>query len=246
MNPLSRPETHRFGGRRCRCQYFTKRAWLSSSMASRMGMEPPMPTAQHALSPPPRRFLCALCRCAVLICSHCDRGQRYCSAVCSHQARSCAQRAAGKRYQDSRKGRHAHAQRQGRWRTRRQIVTHQGSPPPCGAGVLPPGDETALNPDTSRPCKCHFCGRSVSDFVRLDFLRCRPLARADRIHPQHLQRGRDQVRWPGLRCRPGLGDCPGLERAATDLHPAAQSNHLAALHPPPTGTASTSNSTARA
>jgi len=145
-------------------------------MASRMGMEPPMPTAQHTpppLSPPPRRFLCARCRCTVLICSHCDRGQRYCSASCSQQARSGAQRTAGKRYQDSRKGRHAHAQRQGRWRARQQIVTHQGSPPPPCAGVLPPGDETALNPDTSQPCKCHFCGRSVSDFVRLDFLRCR-------------------------------------------------------------------------
>lgn len=141
------------------------------------GNGPPMPTAQHAPppppSPPPRRFLCALCRCPVLICSHCDRGQRYCSAGCSLQARSCAQRAAGKRYQDSRKGRHAHAQRQGRWRARRQIVTHQGSPPPPCADVLPPSDTTALNPDASQPCKCHFCGRSVSAFVRLDFLRCR-------------------------------------------------------------------------
>jgi hypothetical protein len=43
---------------------------------------------------PPRRFLCARCRSPVLICSHCDRGQRYCSAACSLQARSCAQRAA--------------------------------------------------------------------------------------------------------------------------------------------------------
>ena len=136
----------------------------------------PMPTAQHTpppLSPPARRFLCALCRSPVLICSHCDRGQRYCSEACSHQARSCAQRAASKRYQDSRKGRHAHAQRQGRWRARRQIVTHQGSPSPPDAGVLPPGDETTLNPDTSQPCKCHFCGRWVWAFVRLDFLRCR-------------------------------------------------------------------------
>ena len=33
VNPLSRPETRRFGGRRCRCQYFTKRAWLSTAWA---------------------------------------------------------------------------------------------------------------------------------------------------------------------------------------------------------------------
>ncbi len=137
----------------------------------------PMPTAQHAPpqppSPPPRRFLCALCRSPVLICSHCDRGPRYCSAVCSLQARSCAQRAAAKRYQDSRKGRHAHATRQGQWRARQQIVTHQGSPPPPCADVLPSGDATALNPDASQRCKCQFCGRSVSAFVRQDFMRCR-------------------------------------------------------------------------
>lgn len=135
----------------------------------------PMPTAQHAPPPPPppRRFLCALCRSAVLICSRCDRGQRYCSAACSLQARSCAQRAAAKRYQDSLKGRHVHATRQGQWRARQQIVTHQGSPPPPCADVLPPSETTALNPDTSRCCKCQFCGRSVSAFVRQDFLRCR-------------------------------------------------------------------------
>ncbi len=136
-----------------------------------------MPTAQHAPpqppSPPPRRFVCALCRCPVLICSHCDRGQRYCSAACSHQARSGAQRAAGKRYQDSRKGRHAHARRQGQWRARQQTVTHQGSPPPPCADVLPPGETTALIPDASQRCQCLFCGRSVSNFVRLDYLRCR-------------------------------------------------------------------------
>lgn len=137
------------------------------------GNGPPMPTTQSAPPPPPRRFLCALCRSAVLICSHCDRGQRYCSAACSHQARSCAQRAAAKRYQDSRKGRHAHARRQGQWRARQQTVTHQGSPPPPCADVLPSGDATALNPDASQRCKCQFCGRSVSAFVRQDFMRCR-------------------------------------------------------------------------
>jgi hypothetical protein len=137
------------------------------------GNGPPMPTAQHAPPPPPRRFLCVRCRSAVLICSHCDRGQRYCSAACSLQARSCAQRAAAKRYQDSRRGRHAHARRQGQWRARQQIVTHQGSPPPPRADVLPPGDTTAVNPDANQRCKCHFCGRWISDFVRQNFLRGR-------------------------------------------------------------------------
>jgi hypothetical protein len=156
VNPLSRPETHRDGGRRCRCQYFTKRAWLSSSVGSRMGLDCPCPlpsTHHHRFHHQPDAF-CAPCV----------------AALCSSAATATA---ASKRYQDSRKGRHAHAQRQGRWRARRQIVTHQGSPSPPDAGVLPPGDETTLNPDTSQPCKCHFCGRSVSAFVRLDFLRCR-------------------------------------------------------------------------
>ena len=139
------------------------------------GTGAPMLKAQDASAPslsplPPRQFLCALCRCTVLICSHCDRGQRYCSAACSRQARSSAQRAAGKRYQDSRKGRHAHARRQGQWRARHKIVTHQGSPPPSGADVLP-GDETAVLPaDAQRTCTCHFCGRTVSISVRQGFL----------------------------------------------------------------------------
>jgi hypothetical protein len=128
-----------------------------------------MPTTQ----PPPRLFLCARCRSAVIICSHCDRGQRYCSAACSHQARTCSQRAASKRYQDSRKGRHAHARRQGQWRARQQMVTHQGSPPTPCADVLPPDETAALQASANQTCKCHFCGRSVSVFVRLGFLGCR-------------------------------------------------------------------------
>lgn len=123
--------------------------------------------------PPPRLFLCARCRNAVVLCSHCDRGQRYCSAACSRQARSCAQRAAGKRYQDSRQGRHAHARRQGQWRARQQSVTHQGSPPPPCTDVLHPDETAALQTSANQPCKCHFCGRLVSVFVRRDFLRCR-------------------------------------------------------------------------
>ena len=129
-----------------------------------------MPTTQ----PPPRLFLCARCRSAVIICSPCDRGQRYCSADCSRLARSCAQRAAAQRYQNSRKGRHAHARRQGQWRARqqsvKQIVTHQGSPPPPCAGVLPPDEAIAPQTGANQSCKCHFCGRPVSAFVRQGFL----------------------------------------------------------------------------
>ena len=78
-----------------------------------------------------RLFLCARCREQVLLCSHCDRGQRYCSAACSRQARESAQREAAQRYQRSRRGRMAHAARARRWRSRHRSdakkVTHQGS-----------------------------------------------------------------------------------------------------------------------
>jgi hypothetical protein len=120
--------------------------------------------------PPPRLFLCARCRSAVVICSDCDRGQRYCSADCSRQARTCAQRAAAKRYQDSRKGRHAHARRQAQWRARKKKVTYQGSPPPPCADVLTPDEATARQTGANQSCKCHFCGRPVSVFVRQGFL----------------------------------------------------------------------------
>ena len=33
---------------------------------------------------PGRRYLCARCRKAVTICSHCDRGHRYCGEGCAH------------------------------------------------------------------------------------------------------------------------------------------------------------------
>lgn len=148
-------------GRRCRCQYFTKHQALSS---------PTLVGAAVPMEPPPRRFLCARCRVPALVCGHCDRGQRYCSADCSRLARSCAQRAAAKRYQNSRKGRHAHARRQGQWRARQQMVTHQGSPPPTCTDVLPADEATAQQPGVNQSCQCHFCGRSVSAFVRLGFL----------------------------------------------------------------------------
>jgi len=80
-----------------------------------------------------RVYLCARCRCQVLICSHCDRGQRYCAGGCAGAARRESLQGAGQRYQGSRRGRHRHAERQRRYRQRqREKVTHQGSP---GAGA---------------------------------------------------------------------------------------------------------------
>ncbi len=95
---------------------------------------------------PARLYLCARCRVQVVLCSRCDRGNRYCGPACGRQARDEAQREAARRYQQSRRGRVAHARRSGQWRRRRaaaggagdgaQNVTHQGSQPAAGAAPL--------------------------------------------------------------------------------------------------------------
>lgn len=120
------------------------------------------------MEPSGRRYLCAGCRTAVLICSHCDRGNRYCTTTCAEQARHHAMRAAGARYQTSLRGRHAHAQRQRRYRARQQKVTHQGSPP----AALP----AQLTPELTAPVNrtrwhCWRCRHALSEWVRQDFLR---------------------------------------------------------------------------
>ena len=119
----------------------------------------------HRLSPvvrvdrPARLFLCAGCRIQVVLCSRCDRGNRYCSRTCWRQTHDLARREAACRYQRSRGGRLRHAARSQRWRQRtalrgadghgihitdhadvdadaRHKVTHQGSPPWVAAAPL--------------------------------------------------------------------------------------------------------------
>lgn len=131
-----------------------------------------------------RFYLCARCRCQVLICSHCDRGQRYCGQVCSQTARTESLQAAGQRYQTSRQGRHHHAERQRRYRQRqREKVTHQGSPLLRGNGSLfgEPYRRAQSPVRRSRTALetviCHFCGRICELFVRLGFIKRRRRAR---------------------------------------------------------------------
>jgi hypothetical protein len=80
-----------------------------------------------------RLFLCARCRDQVLLCSHCDRGQQYCSRACSRVSRLERRQETAQRYQSSRCGQLRHAARTARWRERRRSlrhpinkVTHQG------------------------------------------------------------------------------------------------------------------------
>ena len=123
-----------------------------------------------------RLFHCARCRCQVVICRRCDRGNIYCGGGCAQQARGESVRAAGGRYQRSRRGRFAHAARQRRYRSRRRKVTHQGSSPvPPHASLSPESrvlhrHDTALPVGHERGARCQFCQRPCSPFLRLDFL----------------------------------------------------------------------------
>ena len=143
-----------------------------------------------------RLFLCAACRTQSLICSCCDRGQIYCAGDCAARARHRAQRAAGRRYQSSRRGRLAHADRTRRYRARGKKVTHHGSPEPPRDDLLAPGSPTiagdaAIPEDRPRRAAshCHWCGRRCPAFVRREFLRRRlgrrDLTRHDRTGPEH-------------------------------------------------------------
>ena len=104
-----------------------------------------------------RLFLCQRCRRQVLICSHCDRGQIYCSAQCAEISRREKHRRAEAHYQKTRRGALKHAARQQRYRKRQrqpQIkpgqkkVTDQGPQQP-----LHQADSSEYHQDetTSRP-----------------------------------------------------------------------------------------------
>ena len=106
-----------------------------------------------------RLFLCARCQAQVLVCSQCDRGQRYCASDCADITRLNRQREAGKRYQQSRAGRHKHAARMHQWRKRRaaaaKIVTHHGSQVPPADAVLPGNESSpAISPDSQPQSPC--------------------------------------------------------------------------------------------
>jgi len=106
-----------------------------------------------------RLFLCARCQAQVLVCSQCDRGQRYCANGCANITRRSRQREAGVRYQQSRIGRHKHAARMHQWRVRSaasaKIVTHHGSQVTAADAVLP-GNESppAISPDSQAQPLC--------------------------------------------------------------------------------------------
>lgn len=142
-----------------------------------------------------RLFLCATCRVQVVICSDCDCGQIYCPDQCALRARRESVRAAGRRYQSTRRGRHAHAERARRYRAQRNKVTHQGSPVPMRdvpLGVISIDTVTAAIKAISSTLptpRCHFCGCACSPFVRIGPLRHRVIRNVTR-HPRGIQHDR--------------------------------------------------------
>ena len=146
-----------------------------------------------------RMFLCARCREPVVLCSRCDRGNRYCGDACSTEARRDFVRDAGRRYQTGSGGRAMHAARSRRWRLRRKAkaaadsvdertVTHHGSPvepvelpsvvtPSLSITVIPTAPEAAAQPPRR---VCPRCACPISPFVRQRFARKRYPTRPQR------------------------------------------------------------------
>jgi hypothetical protein len=140
------------------------------------------------LDRPARLFLCVGCRIQVVLCSHCDRGNRYCGRACWRQVHDVARREAASRYQRSRRGRLQHAERSRRWRQRvadhadaEHKVTHQGCPTEVAAAPLAActSDITSIatGPPTDAPAssaalRCYRCAVVQPDWLRQDFVRC--------------------------------------------------------------------------
>lgn len=139
------------------------------------------------MEPPARHYRCARCCTVVLICSHCDRGQRYCAGDCAKLARTQSLQEAGKRYQSSLPGRLRHALRQRRYRDRQTKVTHHGSPPQTPDDLLPAIPMLCIK-STPQPWHCHFCGQLQTQFIRHRFLQRRirrPSRLTNRREPHH-------------------------------------------------------------
>ena len=109
------------------------------------------------------------CHTIFYICSHCDRGHRYCSEECRHQARLRQMRCANRRHQQSEEGRLDHRDRQDAYRQRQRDaqarVTDHGSISITSPPSLPRGQADAaltMQPPPElmpfRP-RCRICGR---------------------------------------------------------------------------------------
>ncbi len=131
-----------------------------------------------------RIYNCARCHIQVVICSHCDHGNVYCSGGCAEISRRESVRKAGARYQgNKKKGAKKHAARMERYRERlrnSKKVTHQGSASLSQDDLLSANSEPlseTVNPTPSARTsitfsadRCHFCGKRCTKCLRNRFL----------------------------------------------------------------------------
>ena len=122
-----------------------------------------------------RLYFCCRCQAQVIICSRCDRGNRYCVDECAAGARSASLKRASKKYQSTRAGRFSNAARQKRYRERQQQkVTHQGSLLVTSHDVLKAKShwpEKVKKYDQNGSVSfCQHCGAVCEPFLRQDFL----------------------------------------------------------------------------
>ena len=123
-----------------------------------------------------RLYHCLLCHAQVIICSHCDRGHRYCTGGCASTARQTSLARASKKYQGTRVGRFNNAARQQRYRLhQKQKVTHQSiqfSSPNVVLKAAQTRRKAVSQGPAQRPVMvCHHCGEACSPFLRHHFLR---------------------------------------------------------------------------
>lgn len=154
------------------------------------------------------------------LCERCERGQTLCSAACRARRRRAQVRAAGARYQGTRRGARLHAARQARYRARRrEEVTHPRSPsadagategpslPPPSARPTAPTEGARHEPPTPRPppsppsvapapARCARCSAPATGWYR-----ARPFDRAPRPRPGRAARGPRLGRGPPARRR---------------------------------------------
>lgn len=120
----------------------------------------------------PRFFLCLRCRCQVVMCRRCDRGQVYCGSDCSGAARREKQREARRRYQATERGRRLHADCSRRYRLKNHSVTDQGCSVLAKASPKAMVSSLVTRPIAPNVCEtCFGCGKRVSARFRLSPVR---------------------------------------------------------------------------
>ena len=140
----------------------------------------PMALLAEPSDRPFRQRFCQSSSCGALflICSHCDRGQRYCSLDCRLQSRAEQLRASRRRHQQSPEGRLDHRDRQRDYRRRKaassaiisaiSVTDHASKVSLDSATIASPPDSRGAKPISQRVWRllsefgwltCHFCGR---------------------------------------------------------------------------------------